>query len=480
VLPDPGPAPSELTGAPRRLHIVGIGGAGMNAIATVLRAMGHEVSGSDRQASPVLERLERLGVHTFVGHDAAHVGSAEIVAFSTAVKADNVELLEARRRGVACISRSAILGAICRTRRALAVSGTHGKTTTTAMLAQVLVRAGLDPSYMVGGEMRGAEGGTAWAPGPWLVVEADESDGTFLCLGAEGVVVTSVEPDHLDYYGGEEALAGAFRTFLEQDNDPGAAALAAVVPGVSTYGTSAAADYRIERTELSPGATNFDVSVRGRALGTFGLPVAGLHNVRNAVAALALAVEIGAAPEAARDALAAYSGVGRRFEVRGNRGGVTYVDDYAHLPSEVRATLAAARQGSWERVVAVFQPHRYSRTQALGHAFATAFEGADVLVVTGIYPAGEEALPGVSGVIVADAVRAARPGLHVEYAETRRDVVSAVQGLLRPGDLCLTMGAGDLTTLADELLTAVPGPGVGPGHGAAPDDEAAPDRGAVR
>jgi len=442
----------------------------MNAIATVLRAMGHEVSGSDLAASPVLERLERLGVRTFVGHDAANVGAAEIVAFSTAVRADNVELVEAKRLGVACISRAGILGAICRTRRALAVSGTHGKTTTTAMLAQILVGAGLDPGYIVGGEIRGTEGGAAWGKGPWLVVEADESDGTFLRLGAHGAVVTNVEADHLDYYGGREALAGAFRAFLEQAtgpkvvclDDPGAAALAATVPGVTTYGTSAAAAYRIERAELSPGATNFDVSVRGRDLGTFELAVPGLHNVRNAAAALAMAAEIGVGPEAARNALAAFSGVGRRFEMRGARDGVTYVDDYAHLPSEVRATLAAARQGSWERVVAVFQPHRYSRTAALGRDFGDAFEGADLLVVTGIYPAGEEPLPGISGRLVAQAVRASQPGLHVQYAETRPEVVAVVGGLLRPGDLCLTMGAGDLTTLADQLLARAPGTGPHP------------------
>ncbi len=416
--PEPPPALPSLSGGPRRFHIVGIGGAGMNAIATVLRAMGHEVSGSDLHASPVLERLGRLGVRTFVGHDAAHIDGAEIVAFSTAVKPDNVELVEARRRGVACISRAAILGAICRTRRALAVSGTHGKTTTTAMLAQVLVRAGLDPGYMVGGEVRGSEGGAAWSQGPWLVVEADESDGTFLRLGAEGVVVTNVEADHLDHYGTEEALAAAFHTFVGQApgprvvclDDRGAAALAEAVPGVITYGTSARADYRIDNVEMVPGASTFDVSVRGRGLGRFEIVVPGLHNVRNAVAALATAAEIGVGPEPAREALASFAGVGRRFEWRGARDGVTYVDDYAHLPAEVQATLAAARQGGWGRVVAVFQPHRYTRTAALGRDFGPAFDGADVLVVTAIYPAGEEPLPGISGRTVAEAARAAQPG----------------------------------------------------------------------
>jgi UDP-N-acetylmuramate--alanine ligase len=203
------------------------------------------------------------------------------------------------------------------------------------------------------------------------------------------------------------------------------------------------------------------VSAQGRSLGTFELPVPGLHNVRNAVAALATAVAIGVALDVAREALATYTGVGRRFELRGSRDGVTYVDDYAHLPSEVQATLAAARQGRWERVVAVFQPHRYSRTAALGRDFGAAFGDADVVVVTGIYPAGEEPRPGVSGRVVAQAVRASRPDRQVEYAETRADVLATVRGLLRPGDLCLTMGAGDLTTLADQLLAALPAPGEG-------------------
>jgi UDP-N-acetylmuramate--alanine ligase len=302
------------------------------------------------------------------------------------------------------------------------------------------------------------------------VVEADESDGTFLRLGAQGAVVTNVEADHLDHYGTEEALARAFRTFLEQApgprvvclDDPGAAALAAVVPGVTTYGTIPAAAYHIEGAELSPGATRFDVSAHGLSLGTFELPVPGLHNVRNAVAALATAAAIGVGPDVAREALAAYTGVGRRFELRGSRDGVTYVDDYAHLPSEVQATLAAARQGRWDRVVAVFQPHRYSRTEALGRDFGAVFGDADVVVVTDIYPAGEEPRPGVSGLVVAQAVRASRPDLAVEYAETRADVLVTVRGLLRPGDLCLTMGAGDLTTLADQLLAALPAPGEGP------------------
>jgi UDP-N-acetylmuramate--alanine ligase len=450
----------ELDRGQLHFHIVGVGGAGMNGIATLLVAMGHVVSGSDLQSSSVLERLDGLGARTFTGHDPSHVDGADIVAFSTAVSASNVELAEARRRGVPTLTRAEVLAAICHTRRTLAVSGTHGKTTTTAMLAAVLVEAGFEPGFLIGGDLHGGRGGASWGSGKWFVVEADESDGTFLRLGAEGVIVTNVEADHLDYYGDKAAIAAAFREFVEQapgarvvcSDDPGGAALARAVAGVATYGSLEAPDYAISAVELSASGSSFQVSASGRSLGRFQLPVPGLHNVLNATAAIAMAVEVGTEPDDARVALAAYSGVGRRYEFRGQANGVTYIDDYAHNPGKVRATLAAARNGDWERLVAVFQPHRYSRTATLLGDFADAFEGADVVVVTGIYPAGEEPLPGVNGRLVADAISAAHPTRDVRYAETRDELVAMLERVLRPGDLCLTMGAGDLTTLPGDLL----------------------------
>ena len=456
----PGQELPDLDRGQLHFHLVGVGGAAMNGIAALLVAMGHIVSGSDLQRSPVLERLDGLGVRTFTGHDPSHVDQADIVAFSTAVSASNVELAEARRRGVPTLTRAEVLAAICHTRRTLAVSGTHGKTTTTAMLAAVLVEAGFEPGFLIGGELPGGRGGASWGSGKWFVVEADESDGTFLRLGAEGVVVTNVEADHLDYYGDEAAIASAFQEFVEQapgarvvcSDDPRAAAISQAVPGVTTYGSLGRSNYRISAVELSAMGASFELSAAGRSLGRFQLGVPGLHNVLNASAAIAMAVEVGAEPDAARAALAAYSGVGRRYELRGQAHGVTYIDDYAHNPGKIRATLAAARNGGWGRVVAVFQPHRYTRTAALIHDFADAFEGADLVVVTGLYPAGEEPLPGVSGRLVADAISASHPVQHVEYAETRTELVAVLERLLRPGDLCLTMGAGDLTTLPDDLL----------------------------
>jgi UDP-N-acetylmuramate--alanine ligase len=335
------------------------------------------------------------------------------------------------------------------------------------MLAAVLVEAGFEPGFLIGGELPGGRGGAGWGSGKWFVVEADESDGTFLHLGAEGVVVTNVQADHLDYYGDEAAIAVAFRRFVEQapgprvvcKDDPGAAALAGAIAGVSTYGSLDGPDYAISAVELSASGSSFELSASGQSLGRFQLAVPGMHNVLNATAAIAMAVEVGAGPDDARAALAAYSGVGRRYELRGQANGVTYIDDYAHNPGKVRATLATARNGPWGRVVAVFQPHRYTRTATLLRDFADAFEGADLVVVTGIYGAGEDPLPGVSGRLVAATISAAHPTQDVEYAETRAELVAVLERVLRPGDLCLTMSAGDLTTLPDDLLERAAQPG---------------------
>jgi UDP-N-acetylmuramate--alanine ligase len=455
---------SDLTGAPRKFHIVGVGGAGMSGIARLLVGMGHQVSGSDARCGATLEQLAHIGVRTFVGHDAANIEGAEVVSHSSAIGPNNVELAEARSRGVPVLRRAQLLAAICATRKSLAVSGTHGKTTTTAMLAGVLSAAGMRPSWLVGGDPVGGAPSAQWTDGDWLVVEADESDGTFLQLGAHGVLVTSVEPDHLDYFGTIGELQAAFGQFVGAASgpravcldDPGAAALVEAPGGAVTYGVSPGATYRAERVELAGDGATFCARAKGDDLGCFELAVPGAHNVRNALGALALAMEAGASPEAARRALAGYTGVARRFERRGSKDGITYIDDYAHLPGEVKATLATARRGPWDRVVAVFQPHRFSRTEALWPAFADAFVEADLVVLTGVYPAGEQERPGVNGHLVEQAVRLAHPELAVEYVEGRPELVELLHRLLRPGDLCLTMGAGDVTTVPAELMGGEP------------------------
>jgi UDP-N-acetylmuramate--alanine ligase len=446
----------DLSG-PLSIHIVGLGGAGMSAIAEVLAAMGHRVSGSDLRASSVLDRLSALGIDAHVGHAAAHVESGvDLVAVSTAIGADNPEVAAARAAGVPVLRRADVLAALTRLRRTIAVAGTHGKTTTSALLSCALTAAGLDPSFVVGGEIASFGTGARWGSGEWLVVEADESDGTFLDLHVEIAVVTSVEPDHLEHYGGFDALVDAFTMFV---SGAGGArlvcaddAVASKVGEAATYGFDPSASVRIVDYEAVRGATSFSLLHEGADLGRVQVPLPGRHNARNAAAGIAAAMLAGASFDGAAAGVGAFGGVGRRSQVRGERHGITYVDDYAHLPGEVVPTLAAAREGGWDRVVCVFQPHRYSRTAALWADFADAFDDADVVVVTEIYPAGEPPRAGVSGRLVADAVRDAHPATHVEWLPERADVVAFLRRELRAGDLCLTLGAGDLTTLPDELL----------------------------
>jgi UDP-N-acetylmuramate--alanine ligase len=446
---------------PQRIHLVGIGGAGMSAYATVLVALGHSVSGSDLKDSPTLDRLRAQGIAVTVGHAPENVEGAEVVAVSTAIRVTNPEVAAAQERGVPVLRRAELLAAITATRRTVAVSGTHGKTTTSSMLALVLVEAGLRPSFIVGGDVNEIGSGAAWSDGEWLVVEADESDGTFVELEAEAVVVTSVEPDHLDFYGTAAAIEEAFTRFLEAPgpkvvsaDEPTAARLGRAA-GAITYGCAADADYRITNLEQARSSVSFDISYEGATLGRIELPVPGLHNAQNATAAAVMALLLGADFEAAVRALARFGGVARRFQFRGDAGGVTFVDDYAHNPGKVSAVLAAAKGGHWRRVVCVFQPHLYSRTSDLAASFGSAFRDADVVVVTDIYGAREEPRPGVTGKLIVDAIAEADPGKRVVWLPRHADLLRVLPTLLRPGDLCLVAGAGDITQLPDELLSVM-------------------------
>ena len=455
----PGPDAPLGLGEARAIHIVGVGGAGMSAIASVLAAMGHVVTGSDLKASPVTERLVAQGIPVAIGHAAANVAGADLVTASPAVAPDNVELDAARRRGIVVVRRAEMLAAITATRRTVAVAGTHGKTTTSSMLALILVEAGLAPSFLIGADVGQIGANAVWDSGDLLVVEADESYGTFEVLEPALAVVTNIEADHLDHYGTFETLEAAFEALVARAplgsvvgaDDPSAARVGAR-HGAISVGVDSSATYVMEDVELGRSAVAFDLVGPGGRLGRLSVPVPGLHNARNAAVDAVAALQVGAPFEAAAAALARFAGVPRRFEFRGERNGVTFVDDYAHLPSEVRAALAAASAGDWRRVVAVFQPHRYTRTAALADTFAGAFTDADVVVVTDVYSAGEPPVPGVSGALVVEAVRAQSPGARVLYAPTRSDLVAVVAGELRDGDLCLTLGAGDLTELPDELL----------------------------
>jgi UDP-N-acetylmuramate--alanine ligase len=454
---DAGASRAPELSTPKRVHIVGVAGAGMSAIATVLSEMGHKVTGSDAAGGPALQRLQALGVEVHVGHVPELAAASDMVAVSSAIPADDPEVVEARRRGVPVWPRSAVLGAICGQRRTAAVSGSHGKTSTSSMLAVILRGAGWRPSMIIGGDIAGLGPGAVWDPaGEWMVVEADESDATFIRLGAEAVAVTSVSSDHLDFYGTREELDRAFVKFIDEAGGPavvclddrGAAELLAKVHReVITYGTSGDAQVRVTDVELSGDAATFSLAEAGSTRGPVRLSVPGLHNVLNGAGALALAASIGVPWDQAIDGLGSYRGVARRFETRGTVDGVTFVDDYAHNPEKVSAALATARCGSWQRVVAVFQPHRYSRTEALWREFGPALSTADVLVVTGIYAAGEPYRPGVSGRLIADAVIQANPDADVRYVETLEEAEMILRDELRAGDLCLTLGAGDITLL---------------------------------
>jgi UDP-N-acetylmuramate--alanine ligase len=452
------PAPIDLAGS-SRVHIVGAGGAGMSAIASVLSTMGHRVTGSDLKSSPAVERLVASGIAVSIGHDGSLMNDAELLAISTAIRPDNPEVVLAENRGVRVASRAEILAAICALRRVVAISGTHGKTTTTTLVALVFVEAGRHPSFLIGGDVNEFGTNAVWDRGEWLVVEADESDSTFLALEPQISVVTNIEADHLDHYGGFAQLVDAFDTFcaraaravVANADDPVAAEVGRR-HGALLVGKAADADLRIVDHSAGRGGVSFGLERDGELLGRLALPVSGANLASNAATAAAVAISVGIPLEAVERAFARFAGVSRRFEHRGEAGGVRFVDDYAHLPTEVSAVLEAARSMSPGRLVVVFQPHRYSRTAALYEEFAGSFEGADVVVVTDVYPAGENPVPGVTGKLLADAVAAAEPGIPVHYVARRDEIAAAVAGLLRPGDLCLTLGAGDLTGLPDELL----------------------------
>lgn len=449
---------------PRRLHITNIGGAGMSSVATLLAEMGHRVSGHDPAAdSPFLEPLRTLGVDVRTGSASGAVQGVDVVITSTATPGDHPDVVAAAAAGIAVVHRSVALAAICARRDTVAVAGTHGKTTTSALLATVFVEAGAEPGWMVGASVTALGRSAAWGGSGPLVVEADESDGTFLALGARSAIVTNVEPDHLEYWGGDAELRAAFERFVAALDgpavlcldDPGSASLVDVAARPVTYGTDPASDYQISAIATEGTGVRFVLDHRNAMFDVVVPAAPGVHNARNATAALALAHQLGVDLPVAVRAIAAFRGVARRFEVRGEAAGVVLVDSYDHLPTEVVAALAAARTGEWSRVVCCFQPHRFSRTEALWRSFADSFDDADLLAVTGIYSAGEAPRPGVTGKLLVDAVLDAHPWKRVAWLPSLDDVVAYLGVTLRPGDLCITLGAGDLTAVPDRVLGAL-------------------------
>jgi UDP-N-acetylmuramate--alanine ligase len=464
--PPAGPAagyPADLAGA-GTVHLVGVGGAGMSGLARLLLAAGHRVTGSDRAESATLAALRALGAEVWAGHDAARLGRPDLVAASAAIRADNPELAAARQLGLPVLGRAQLLALLMAGKTGMAVAGTHGKTTTTGMVVAVLQEAGLDPSYAVGGDFKATGLNAAAGSGPHFVVEADESDGSFLELSPTVAVVTNVDADHLDHWGDLDGVKGAFRAFVGRlpaggtavlcADDPGAHELADAAPcPVVGYGLAEAAGLRAAGLVMDGSGSRFQVLDGGELLGEVALIVPGRHNVANALGAIAAARAAGAPFAAAQAALARFTGAARRFHERARVAGVTVVDDYAHNPPKVAAALAAARLGAWKRVVAVFQPHLYSRTRLFAGEFGRVLaDGADVVVVTDVYAAREDPEAGVDGSLVAAAAGRARPGLACVYAPDRAALAERVAALAQPGDLVLTLGAGDITTLADELV----------------------------
>jgi UDP-N-acetylmuramate--alanine ligase len=450
-----------------RVHLVGIGGAGMSALAQILLERGHPVSGSDLRGGPACAALAAMGAAVAVGHDAAHVDGADLVVVSSAVPSANPEIGRAARLGIPTIVRAELLELLLAGSRRLLVTGTHGKTTTTSMATVALQSAGLDPSFAIGGTLHDAGTSAHHGRGDVFVAEADEAYRSFLRLTPDCAVVTNVEMDHHDAYADEAAVATAFRRFLARrtpgapalvcrDDAGGAALLDDAGPPTVAYGEHPDASLRVAGVELAPDGSAFRLSSGVEDLGRFELRLPGRHNVLNAAAAVGAALWAGADIDAVRAGLAGFHGAQRRFQRLGDAGGVTVVDDYGHHPTEIAATIAAARQTlPHGRLVAVFQPHRYSRTAALGAALGTSLAAADLVVVTDVYPAGEAAVPGVTGALVADAAAAA--GADTRFVPSTGDVAETVAALAAEGDLVLTLGAGDITEVGRVLLRLLEG-----------------------
>lgn len=446
----------------QKIHLIGIGGSGMSGIAEVLLALGYAVSGSDLKSSPTTERLRNLGAKIFEGHEGQHVRGAQVVVVSSAVRPDNPEIAEARKLKIPVIPRAEMLAELMRLKYGIAVAGAHGKTTTTSLIASVLAAAGFDPTFVVGGRVNAAGTNARVGQGDYMVVEADESDRSFLLLAPVVAVVTTIDREHLDQYHSLEEIQSVFLEFVNRVPFYGAVVLCVdepnvqgILPGVKrpviTYGVSAQADLVISEIELAGLESTFRLTFHGDDLGKFRLPSPpGIHNVRNAAAAAAVALNLGIPADLIREGLAKFAGVGRRFEIKGVFAGVTLIDDYGHHPAEIRATLEAARGCNYRRLLVLFQPHRYSRTKHLWDEFCRAFNLADVLVVSEIYAAGEPPIEGVTGQKLAEAISAAGHK-NVIFTGTLQKGVEALLREAQPGDAILAIGAGTVNRSLDEL-----------------------------
>ena len=445
------------------IHFTGIGGAGMSGIAELLLNMGFHVSGSDLAASERTARLEALGGKIYRGHDPRFIKGAEVLVYSSAIREENVEVTAARRRKIPVIPRAEMLAELMRLKYGIAVAGAHGKTTTTTMIATLLTQAGLDPTSIIGGKVNSFGGHAKMGGGEFLVAEADESDGSFLKLSPTIAVVTGLDREHLDFYKTFSAIEATFLDFMNKvpfyglvvacGDDP---AIAKHVPRIEkrliTYGTAPSAHLRAAEIVHQEGSSAFDVLLEGEPLGRFTLPAPGGHNVLNALAAVAVGIELELPTAEIQAGIAAYPGVERRFHLQGEKEGVLVVDDYGHHPTEIRAAIRAAKSGWGSELIVVFQPHRYTRTRDCLDGFAAAFLEADHLILTDIYPAGERPIPGIDGARLYRAVcKGRRRG--TRYLSGFKEIVAALDGLAKPGMMILTLGAGDIWKVGRAYLS---------------------------
>jgi len=446
----------------QHIHFVGIGGIGMSGIAEVLLNLGYQVSGSDVKESEVTRRLAALGCEISYGHRKENVREADVVVLSSAVRKGNPEVEVAEQRLIPVIPRAEMLAELMRMKVGIAIAGTHGKTTTTSLIATVLAAGGLDPTVVIGGRLNSIGSNARLGQGDFLVAEADESDGSFVKLMPTIAVVTNIDADHLDYYSSIDEIKEAFLIFLDKLPFFGLAVLCLDHPNVqsliprlkkrfTTYGLTTQADYQAKEIVFDEFSTTFDVLHQRKEVGRLRLQMPGLHNVYNALATVATAFEFDIPFEVIQESLGDFKGIQRRFQIKGEKKGILVVDDYGHHPVEIMATLKAARSGWKRRVVAVFQPHRYSRTQALFKEFLSAFYDADVLVLTDIYPAGEDRIEGVEAKNLFEGIRE-YGHRDVAYIPNKREIAEHLLRIVKPGDLVMTLGAGDITQISDELL----------------------------
>jgi UDP-N-acetylmuramate--alanine ligase len=451
----------------QRIHFVGIGGIGMSGIAEVLLNLGYKISGSDLKSSVITQRLATLGATIFEGHQPQNVAGAEVVVASSAVPPDNLEIAEARALHIPVIKRAEMLAELMRLKYGIAIAGMHGKTTTTSMVAAVLAAGGLDPTVVVGGRVDAMGSNARLGKSQYLVAEADESDRSFLKLSPILAVVTNIDREHMDCYRSMKDVKRAFLDFMDRlpfygmvvacNDDP---LLRRLFPQIQrrlvTYGTRRGSDFQVKLGKSDPKpekscVSHFHVTYRGETLGTFELHVPGVHNILNATAAIAVGVGLDVPVEQIHSALAGFAGVDRRFQLRGTAAGVSVIDDYGHHPTEIRATLAAARECGYRKVHVVFQPHRYTRTQSLMDEFATAFEDADSLFVLDIYPAGEQPIPEITGAALARRIAENRT-LPVKYVSSFENAATTVIADAQEGDMILTLGAGSVSQLGPMII----------------------------